>query len=712
MVHIRDLKRKKKPKKYVNRNAPTICRQPMACDSDWWILSEGESRLSLNCAETKEVVDASTKVYVGGIPYYFNEDDIRSFFGGCGPVTQIDCMIFPDTGKFRGIAVINFKTDVAAKRALGLDGSDMIYIGNLSWEITEDDLRNLFSGCQIASIWFAEDKETGLLEGYAHVDFADNCSLEKALKLDQKIVCGRPVRISYTVPKKGRALTKSITTHANNTQVESFDNLTVVSPDYTAGPPQANNNINILTSNQAENVETGPISAKIRRRTCYQCGERGHVSSSCPKKQATEKGNQFALTKSKCTEINTQAKSVDDSNATLSHYCKASLRVVYNHVVFPPNNGVKNVEMGPYRAKRRSRICYVCRECGHESSSCPMKQTTEQGNKVGATKSIFSEINSQHAVTKSRSTEMGTQSKSFNTQAKSARVKRRRLCYVCHECGHESSSCPMKQAAEHGNQVGVTKSIFSEIISQDAVTKSRSTEMSTQSKSSDDSNFTRLNNVQVTNQRDALPSAPVQIGQLSAKIQRRTCDECGEHGHVLSSCPKKRVTEQGNQFGLTKSRSTEMNTQAKSVEMGPFRAKRRWICYVCHEHGHASSSCPMKQAAEQGIQVGVTKSIFSEINSQHAVTKSRSTEMSTQSKSFNTQAKSARAKRRRICYVCHECGHESSSCPMKQAAEQGNQVGVTKSIFSEINSQDAVTKSRSTQMSTQSKSFTDSNFSA
>ncbi|CAH9126572.1 unnamed protein product [Cuscuta epithymum] len=503
-------------------------------------------------------------------------------------------MIFPDTGKFRGIAVINFKTDVAAKRALGLDGSDMgglflkvqaynpfrsknkvsnfsstavdgyyrIYIGNLSWEITEDDLRNLFSGCQIASIWFAEDKETGLLEGYAHVDFADNCSLEKALKLDQKIVCGRPVRISYTVPKKGRALTKSINTHANNTQVESFDNLTVVSPDYTAGPPQANNNINILTSNQAENVETGPISAKIRRRTCYQCGERGHVSSSCPKKQATEKGNQFALTKSKCTEINTQAKSVDDSNATLSHYCKASLRVVYNHVVFPPNNGVKNVEMGPYRAKRRSRICYVCRECGHESSSCPMKQTTEQGNKVGATKSIFSEINSQHAVTKSRSTEMGTQSKSFNTQAKSARVKRRRICYVCHECGHESSFCPMKQAAEHGNQVGVTKSIFSEIISQDAVTKSRSTEMSTQSKS------------------------------------------------------------------------------------------------------------------------------------------------------FNTQAKSARAKRRRICYVCHECGHESSSCPMKQAAEQGNQVGVTKSIFSEINSQDAVTKSRSTQMSTQSKSFTDSNFSA
>ncbi|CAH9111679.1 unnamed protein product [Cuscuta europaea] len=75
--------------------------------------------------QLKEVVDASTKVYVGGIPYYSNEDDIRSFFEGCGTITEIDCMIFPDTGKFRGIAIINFKTEAAAKRALGLDGSDM-----------------------------------------------------------------------------------------------------------------------------------------------------------------------------------------------------------------------------------------------------------------------------------------------------------------------------------------------------------------------------------------------------------------------------------------------------------------------------------------------------------------------------------------------------------------------------------------------------------
>ena len=55
--------------------------------------------------------DAATKVYVGGIPYYSTEDDIRSYFEGCGTITEIDCMKFPESGKFRGIAIITFKVN-------------------------------------------------------------------------------------------------------------------------------------------------------------------------------------------------------------------------------------------------------------------------------------------------------------------------------------------------------------------------------------------------------------------------------------------------------------------------------------------------------------------------------------------------------------------------------------------------------------------------
>jgi nucleolin len=33
-----------------------------------------------------------------------------------------------------------------------IEGYNCIYIGNLSWDITEDDLRNLFKNCKISSI--------------------------------------------------------------------------------------------------------------------------------------------------------------------------------------------------------------------------------------------------------------------------------------------------------------------------------------------------------------------------------------------------------------------------------------------------------------------------------------------------------------------------------------------------------------------------------
>lgn len=55
--------------------------------------------------------NATTKVYVGGIPYYSTEDDIRSYFEGCGSITEVDCMTFPESGKFRGIAIISFKVN-------------------------------------------------------------------------------------------------------------------------------------------------------------------------------------------------------------------------------------------------------------------------------------------------------------------------------------------------------------------------------------------------------------------------------------------------------------------------------------------------------------------------------------------------------------------------------------------------------------------------
>ncbi|KAK2633750.1 hypothetical protein Ddye_028542 [Dipteronia dyeriana] len=238
----------------------------------------------------------STKAYVGGIPYSSTENDIKRNFESCGTIDEIDCMTFPDSGRFRGIAIITFRTEGAAKRALALDGSEMdglllkiqpyksttrvvktrdfapgivegynrIYIGNLSWDVTEEDLRKLFSDCKIDSIRFGMNKETGEFRGYAHVDFSNSLSLTMALKLDQEIVCGRPVKISCAVPKKG------VKTESSSVPTESISVPTS----------------NVVTSTDTDNAGSAAVSGKIRRRTCYECGEKGHLSSACPNKAA------------------------------------------------------------------------------------------------------------------------------------------------------------------------------------------------------------------------------------------------------------------------------------------------------------------------------------------------------------------------------------------------------------------------------------------
>ncbi|XP_057979476.1 phragmoplastin interacting protein 1 [Malania oleifera] len=283
-------KKKKKKKKKKNKKKNKDEEQNKGSGATKGGSEEQGVKEAIKISDSQENGDAATKVYVGGIPYYSTEDDIRSYFEGCGTITEVDCMQFPETGKFRGIAIISFKTEAAAKRALALDGADMgglylkiqpykttrlkkmsdfapemvegynrIYVGNLSWDITEDDLKKLFSSCSISSIRFGMDKETGEFRGYAHVDFSDNLSLTMALKLDQEIVCGRPVMIRCAVPNK------SAETHSRSAP--------------TSKKAAAD-------SGGGGGGETSTGSGKKKRRTCYGCGVKGHLFSACPNKQA------------------------------------------------------------------------------------------------------------------------------------------------------------------------------------------------------------------------------------------------------------------------------------------------------------------------------------------------------------------------------------------------------------------------------------------
>lgn len=82
-----------------------------------------------------------------------------------------------------------------------IQGSYSAYLGNVSWDATEQDIKDFFSRSKIASIRLAMNQVTGKFRGFAHVDFEDDESLEEAVKMNQMEFHGRPMKIAYAVDK-------------------------------------------------------------------------------------------------------------------------------------------------------------------------------------------------------------------------------------------------------------------------------------------------------------------------------------------------------------------------------------------------------------------------------------------------------------------------------------------------------------------------------
>ncbi|XP_039037383.1 protein gar2 [Hibiscus syriacus] len=370
--------------------------------------------------------------YVGGIPYRYTEDDIRYYFESCGTITDIDCMKFPDTGKFRGIAIVCFETEAAAKEALALDRAEMggmqltiqpykstrankatgfapkmmegynrIYVGNLSWDITEDDLKKFFSDCNVSSIRFGINKETGEFRGYAHVDFSDSVSVAMALKLDQEIVCGRPVKRSVLFLRKQCKLNRISSNNSSKEVPMSVKAPMVVSVEV----PQVS---------EIDNGGLSVSSGKLRRRTCYQCGQKGHISSACPKGPAS-------------------------AEAPIGHEARTGNEAPLS-VEAPTVNEVDNVGLSVSSGKLRRRTCYVCGQKGHISSACPKGPTsTEAPTSNEAPLNVEAPLDNEPPPV--NEVENGISSVSSGKL-------RRRTCYECGQKGHISSACPNKKSAE------------------------------------------------------------------------------------------------------------------------------------------------------------------------------------------------------------------------------------------------------------------------
>jgi nucleolin len=81
--------------------------------------------------------------------------------------------------------------------------SDSVFVGNLSWSATEEDLEKHFGSCgTIVSVKIPTNRATGRQKGFGYVTFNSRDGAGKALKLTGSDVCGRSIRVDYAAPRK------------------------------------------------------------------------------------------------------------------------------------------------------------------------------------------------------------------------------------------------------------------------------------------------------------------------------------------------------------------------------------------------------------------------------------------------------------------------------------------------------------------------------
>jgi RNA recognition motif-containing protein len=88
-----------------------------------------------------------------------------------------------------------------------LESSVTIYIGNLSFQATEDDLREVFSDYgEVSRISLPTDRETGRKRGFAFVEMKDEASEDAAIaELDGAEWLGRELKVNKAKPRENRS---------------------------------------------------------------------------------------------------------------------------------------------------------------------------------------------------------------------------------------------------------------------------------------------------------------------------------------------------------------------------------------------------------------------------------------------------------------------------------------------------------------------------
>lgn len=83
--------------------------------------------------------------------------------------------------------------------------SKNLYVGNLSWNSTEDEVRAAFEAYgEVTSVKLIEDRETGRPRGFGFVEMDDNGAREAIAALDGKDFGGRNIKVNEAKAREER----------------------------------------------------------------------------------------------------------------------------------------------------------------------------------------------------------------------------------------------------------------------------------------------------------------------------------------------------------------------------------------------------------------------------------------------------------------------------------------------------------------------------
>jgi len=100
--------------------------------------------------------------------------------------------------------VVEKAEEPAESLGVNPDGIKKCFIGNLSFNIDDDQAKDFFKDCgEIEELFWCQDKDTGKFYGTGFVTFTTTDGARKAVAKNGEDLLGRPIKCEYSKPRPG-----------------------------------------------------------------------------------------------------------------------------------------------------------------------------------------------------------------------------------------------------------------------------------------------------------------------------------------------------------------------------------------------------------------------------------------------------------------------------------------------------------------------------